>query len=324
MMLTLLLLAQLGSIQFYTKISPDTIYVGQQATYDAVVLIPQREISRMSKNPQYFPAEIRGSSVYEFTFDESRMDDITLRGTLYKRVVFRRGVFPLTEGAYTIPSATVVVTYNDPMGGEREETFKSEAVSFFVKPLPARGKPVDFAGAVGQYRDTAFVDTRSVVVGKPIVLTLRILGVGDVLHLPRPLLNLDWASVIESEERVNWDSTGSFVRGYKEFDWLITPTIVGDLIIPAVRFDHFNPSSGQYSVSSTFPIQIKVADRTGGEIDSFRPTSGDVKTSPFPEIIRIARDYWIVSLAILLAFVFVCIFLAIRAAGRKRNRHWDD
>lgn len=342
-MLTFLLLAQLAavtqqeSIQFYTRVSPDTVYVGQQATYDAVVLVPHTLIPRMAANPIYLPSEIRGASIYEFLFDSTRLDDIDLRGTRYKRIVFRRGVFPLSAGTLQIAPATMTYSLTETRNGRSQSvdrSLESESVLLVVVPLPGRGRPLEFSGAVGQFTDTAFIDNANPQVGEPIILTLRVLGAGDINHLPRPLLSLEWASVIENEERVLWDSTGSFVRGYKEFEWILTPTVVGELFIPSIRFEYFDPGIKSYSAATTRPISVQVQPKGETGVDSFRPNYDSVQTTPLPGLWKFLTDYWLIPLIAGAALLFLVVFLKVRGAGHhhtgagrgdsKRRRDIED
>lgn len=318
-MLTLLLLAQLSSVQFYTRIAPETLYVGQQATYDAVTLLTESAQSQLSRNPEYIPPEVRGATVYDFKFDTALTTDINLRGVKYRRYVYRRAIFPLSEGTFTIPHATLRYSLS---GSESynsrsvDREIFSEAVTFTVLPLPTSGKPLDFSGAVGQFSASAFLDNDSPRLGQPITLTVRILGVGNLALLPRPKIRIDWADVFEGDESVFWDSTGSVVRGYKDFAWVITPKISGELFIPGVNFDFFNSSINGYAVATTESIPVQVGLGEGVSSDSFRPLQDTLSTSPFPAILRIFTDYWIVSLAGVLLVIFLVLFFAIRAAGR--------
>ncbi len=70
---------------------------------------------------------------------------------------------------------------------------------------------------------------------------MRLSGTGNLKLLPRPALQVDWASIVAGAERIAWDSSGTVVRGSKEFDWIVTPRIAGELALPSVRYDFFNP-----------------------------------------------------------------------------------
>ncbi len=321
-MLALLLFAQLGSVQFYTRIAPETVYVGQQATYDAVTLVDESGRNALRVNPEYTPSEVRGATVYDFRFDTTLITDVVLRGTRYRRYVYRRALFPLTVGEFEIPPATL--RYSLPSNDsyyDREMTYtlQSEPVRFVAVPLPASGRPIDFNGVVGQFSDTAFTDGSSPRIGEAFTLTLRVLGVGNIALLPRPELTIEWANAHPSEERVEWDSTGSVVRGYKEFDWVVTPNVSGDLFIPPIRYDYFNQSTRRYAYASTAKIQVAVRSSGRVSADSFRPPTDQIGTSPFPEIIRILRDYWIVTASALVILLFFIIFIAIRSSSRSSD-----
>src|ERR1019366_9821860 len=97
------------------------------------------------------------------------------------------------------------------------------------------GRPPNWAGAVGVWRESAHVDTARERAGDPLVLTLRVEGTGNVSLLPRPQLAIPWANVVAANERVRLDSTPSALRGRKEVDWLVTPRTSGAQRVPAIR-----------------------------------------------------------------------------------------
>jgi hypothetical protein len=320
--ISLLILAQLNSVQFYTRVQPETVYVGQQVTYDAVTLVDRTAQASLQSNPEYTPPEIRGATVYDFRFDTTTISNIVLRGTSYRRFVYRRALFPLTEGEFEIPPATLRYSLSDPQGyfgGQNSFTLNSQPVRFVAKALPLAGKPVDFNGVVGIFSDTAFITGQATRVGEPFTLTLRVLGVGNITLLPRPPLFIDWADVLDSDERVAWDSTGSVVRGYKEFDWIVVPKIAGALFIPTIRYDFFNPTTRQYTYAAAPSIRVNVAEAGKVLADSYRPSEDTIGTSPFPAIMRVLREHWMAAGAITILVVFLIIFSAIRAASRSRD-----
>jgi hypothetical protein len=48
------------------------------------------------------------------------------------------------------------------------------------------------------------------------------------------------------------------VRGSKEFDWILTPRLAGELEIPAFRYSYFDPGTGQYEVALSDPDTLVV------------------------------------------------------------------
>ncbi len=80
---------------------------------------------------------------------------VTRDGRAYEVHVFRRALFPLTPGRYTIASARLAYTL--PQGQSffsREESFslRSEQVTLVAIDPPAAGRPAAWAGAVGAWR----------------------------------------------------------------------------------------------------------------------------------------------------------------------------
>jgi hypothetical protein len=171
-------------------------------------------------------------------------------------------------------------------------TVQSERGAFIARPLPVAGQPVGFSGAVGRFVDSMYTDGSVPRVGDAFTLTVRVAGVGNVSLLPRPEMRLPWANVVNGEERATWDSSGSLVRGAKEFDWTVTPTIAGDLFIPALRYDFFDPTTEQYAFAMTqqIPLAVRTAGTTAG--DTARRRRETIAETPFPLLLEQARAHW--------------------------------
>ena len=249
-----------GGVDFHALVVPETVYVGQQATYQLGVFIDQETRGRLRRNPEFIPPESRAMLAYDLP-DPGGALSTNRDGRSYEVHVFRRALFPLTPGRYTISPARLAYTL--PQGQSffsREESFslRSEQVNLVAIDPPLAGRPAAWAGAVGSWRASAHVDTSRDRAGDPIVLTLRIEGTGNVALLPRPVLAIPWANVVPANERVKIDSTPSALRGSKEFDWLVTARVSGAQRVPGIRFSYFNPFSRRYeeTVSEAFTVQI--------------------------------------------------------------------
>lgn len=321
----LLLFAQIGGVQFETRVVPDTVYVGQQVTYDAVTLVDDATRVRMRANPEYTPSDVTGVTIYDFPFDTASISDVALNGARFRRYVYRRALFPLSAGVYQIAPATLRYRVPDGdayLGQSGPTVIHSAADTFVAVPLPPSGRPLDFAGAVGELRDTIWTDGASARVGDTFTVTVRVSGVGNLNLLPRPPLQVDWATIVPGDERVQWDSTGSAVRGSKQFDWVVTPRVAGDLSIPPVRYDYFNPATRRYEVATTalLPIPVSAAGRpVVANVPQVRDTIGD---SPFPMLMRMARNNALI-IAIAGGVVILLTVVAV-AVGRRRRPEQED
>ena len=270
-------------VDFHALIVPETVYVGQQATYQLGVFIDQETRQRIRRNPEFQPPETRSLLSYDLRESASSLS-ATVDGRPYELHVFRRALFPLTPGRYSIPQARL--SYALPQTASffsREENFtlRSEAVSFVAVEPPARGRPADWAGAVGVWRATARMDTARGRAGEPFVLTMRVEGQGNVTLLPRPRVSVDWATVVTADERVRLDSTPSLLGGWKEFDWLVTPNAPGVQRVPPLRYAFFNPRTRRYEVALSDPLSVRVVP---GDVAAVAPSADAPATASVPEL----------------------------------------
>ena len=249
-------------VDFHALVVPETVYVGQQATYQLGVFLDQDTRQRIRRNPEFQPPETRSLMSYDLRERGPGSLNQTIDGRPYEVHVFRRAVFPLTPGRYSIPQARL--TYALPQNSSffsREESFslRSEAVAFVAIQPPAAGRPGEWAGAVGAWSARARVDTVRGRTGEPFILTLRIEGQGNVTLLPRSKISIPWATVVNADERVRLDSTPSLLGGWKEFDWLVTPETAGAQRVPPLRYSYFNPRTRRYEWAESNPVDVRVA-----------------------------------------------------------------
>lgn len=325
MIIGILLFAQIGAVQFQTKVSPDTVYVGQQVNYDAVTLVDDIARRRLKANPIFTPSDVAGATLYDFPFDTSAISNVTVNGAQFRRYMYHRAMFPLLPGTYAVPAAALQYTLpdgDDYFSPPRTFTTTSTAASFTAIALPLAGRPIAFSGAVGDFRDTLSTDGSTMHVGDPFTVTMRVSGVGNLRLLTRPALQIDWATMVPVGERVFWDSTGSVVRGAKEFDWVVTPKIPGDMVLPAVRYDFFNPTTRRYEFAMTPSIPMTVAPVTGPVADTTATPRDMIGDTPFPTIARLARANALIIAII--ASAIAIILLGFLLVSRRRNRTDGD
>jgi hypothetical protein len=96
-------------------------------------------------------------------------------------------------------------------------------------------------------------------VGDPIKLTVRVSGSGNVKLFPRPTVGVSWGSLVKGDERVHVDTNARRISGSKEFDWVLTPKIAGELDLPPIKYTYFNPESRRYEVASTNPARVHIS-----------------------------------------------------------------
>lgn len=325
MIAAVLLLAQIGAVQFQTQVSPETVYVGQQVNYDAVTLVDDVARRRLRTNPIFTPADVAGVTLYDFPFDSSAISTVLVGGAPFRRYAYHRAMFPLLPGTYTVGAASLQYTLpdgDDYFSPPRTFTTTSIPTSFTAIALPAAGRPVGFIGAVGEFRDTLRTDGSALRVGDPFTVTMRVSGVGNLRLLVRPPLQIDWATMVPGAERVFWDSAGTVVRGAKEFDWVVTPRIAGDMVLPAVRYDYFNPTTRRYEFAMTPSVPMTVAPLAGPVADTAGTPRDSIGDTPFPAIARLARaNSPVIAIG---ASAIAVILLGIVLLSRRRGDSGQD
>src|SRR5690606_28003861 len=228
-----------AGVNFHALATPDTVWVGQQVHYQVGVFMDEDVRSRLRRNPEFMPPELRAMLAYDLPTHQSFVPKPGAPGARLEAYVFRRALFPLQAGRYESPSAPLA--YSLPRSRSlfsREESFtrRTRPVTVHARALPLAGQPPDFDGAVGLLAVETVVDTVQPRVGDPLRLTVRVRGEGNVNLLPRPRLAIPWGTLTPTRERVQVDAGGSVIRGTKEFDWLITPRDDGVQVVPAIRY----------------------------------------------------------------------------------------
>ena len=246
----------------------DTLYLGQQVDYVVDVQLNEAARQRLRHNPNFFPPEMPAVLAYDLAPPVPVVRD---GRRCFETLSYRRALFPLFPGTTLIPPATL--TYSLPLSTSffsREESFelRTDSVGFVAVEPPAQGRPADYAGAVGSVSASARLSAATGRMGDPVVLTVRLVGAGNVKLLPRPVITIDWAAVALGDERVTVDTTAARVTGTKEFDWLLTPRRAGELGIPSIRYPVFDPARDAYDVALTDSLAFGVATASLASADT--------------------------------------------------------
>ena len=238
----------------------DTVYVGQQATYEVAVFLNQAARERLRRNPTFYPPEMQAMLAYDLAPSSASRD----RGSqCFDALVYRRALFPLVAGRIVIPPAQLV--YSTGMSPtslfSREESheLQTDSVTIVAIHPPATAAPVDYSGAVGsQLRLETALDSAGSRVGGPMLFTVRVAGIGNVKLFPRPVVRIPWAGLVPADERVEVDSSSARIGGSKEFDWVLTPRLAGEFDAPRVRYGYFDPARHRYDVAEAGVGRVRV------------------------------------------------------------------
>ncbi|MBN2207844.1 MAG: protein BatD [Candidatus Coatesbacteria bacterium] len=188
-------------------------------------------------------------------------------GKRYRVEELTTALFPTKTGPQTIGPASLVCTidtffmpsFSFRRGGlERPRHLTTKPISVTVKPLP-EGAPADFSGTVGQFSIEAATDQKSVEVGKPITLKVRIWGTGNVKTIQQIATpRIEGFDVYEPNVKESIDRKKSPISGDKSFEFVMVPRAPGAHVIPSLAFSFFDPRANEYQTVRTRPIEVSI------------------------------------------------------------------
>ena len=291
-----------ASVSVAATVTPDTVYVGEQTTYQVAVFIDEAIRNRLRRNPGFTPPELRSMLAYDLAPVRGSLPSRRVGDRRFEPHLYQRAVFPLVAGRHVVPPAEL--HYSLPLSYSffsREEgrVLRTDSLILIALEPPADGRPADFSGAVGELSLDAAVRPARARVGDPAVLTLKVSGTGNINMLPRPSVALPWGALIPAQERVTIDRSSEVIRGAKEFDWVITPHVAGAQELPAIQYPYFNPRTERYEIALSRPDTLMIAP--GGLVGSDEAAADTVPLLPLRSSYRgeqgpplhSTRGYWL-------------------------------
>ena len=153
--------------------------------------------------------------------------------------------------------------FDDPFfsGYRNIQSFEeSNALEINVKPLPTANKPLDFSGAVGNFKLQSNLDKTEVKTNDAITLKVMISGEGNLELIDK--LELNFPPDFEAYEPKIADdirqTAGAGVFGSRTFEYLLIPRNPGTFNIKEVVFNYFDTKSNSYETLSTQAFEITV------------------------------------------------------------------
>lgn len=309
------------------EVSKKTCFVNEPivATYKLYSRV--RSESRVVKRPSY-----NGFSLYDMVDPETDNPSVeTINGKSYNVHIIRKSqLFPLQAGKFTlepveientvhfIKAASEQDTYleeiHDPFAETVDQilTIGSEPVDITVKPLPAANQPATYDGAVGNFSVEAFLKDPITKAGEAATLLVKIKGKGNIPMINAPVIK--WPDDLEvydpsAKEEVHPEIAP--LAGTKTFEYLFTPKDTGKVVIPAIRFAFFDPSSQSYKIDSTSDINLLIVPGTKKNIT--KSNDKKAKGATYPAVGNLA---WWIGGGILLTLLVIALVVIIN----RRNK----
>jgi hypothetical protein len=182
-------------------------------------------------------------------------------GGLYNVYLFQTGAVAMKPGKMNLTfevDVNVMDYTSDVFGRERKLHLTSDPIALNVLPLPKKGQPKNFTGAVGKFKLTMEARTQNVRTGDPVELTVRLFGRGAIEDTPVPTAaNWDGFKVHPATSQINY-TDAQHMSSLKEFKQMITPMRPEITHVPPLEFSYFDPTARQYVSLSTSPIKLQV------------------------------------------------------------------
>ena len=186
-----------------------------------------------------------------------------VNGVPYRKALLASyALFPIKEGEalidpYKAKCSVMADMFGFGSGKAYTYTKVSKEVKINVRPIPAAGRPIDYSGAVGDFRVITKLDENNIVTNQPFSFHIRFEGKGNakLIDLP-PFEAPQGIELYDTQKEAKFFKNGT---SYKDFNLLLVPRNEGDFVIPAVSVSMFDPIKKVYVTKKTEPIKIHVA-----------------------------------------------------------------
>ncbi|GAA3644308.1 BatD family protein [Flavivirga jejuensis] len=194
----------------------------------------------------------------------------TFNGKDYRFLVLRKAVlYPQKTGKLNIEPLSLDIVLRVPSNrrdifGSRLMTRVNKTVSagnktIQVKPLPEAGKPVDFAGAVGNFKLDVVTSKKVLDASESFQIKVAVKGNGNLKLFKLPKISLPSSlEVYEPEHKEEVKTNLSGMRGTVSDSYTVVPQYKGKYPIPSISFSYFDLKTESYKRLSSDEIIIDV------------------------------------------------------------------
>jgi hypothetical protein len=186
---------------------------------------------------------------------------------ILKRVV----LYPQKSGSLEIEPLSLDVTlevptnrrdfFGSPIYAQTNKTVSAGKRTINVKPLPTKGQPADFSGAVGTFEFNVSSSKKSLKASESLQAIVEVKGNGNLKLFQLPTLVMPGAlEVYEPEFNENVKTTLSGMQGSVSNHYTVVPSFKGKYPIPPVSFSYFDPESASYKTLTSDEIMIDVME----------------------------------------------------------------
>ncbi len=196
----------------------------------------------------------------------------TYKGEDYRYVVLRKTVlYPQKTGKLEIEPLSLDITVEVPTN--RRDIFGARLMSqvhktvsagnrtINVKPLPEKGRPADFTGAVGDFNFKVTTSKYELNASESLQAKVEVSGKGNLKLFELPKLNLPSSlEVYEPEHSENVRTNLEGMQGSISDSYTVVPQYKGKYPIPSISFSYFDLKTETYKSINSNEIVIDVLE----------------------------------------------------------------
>jgi hypothetical protein len=267
----------------------NTAYIGEALPIEIRLYVDARVRAQLEEAPEI---TANGCTVEKTTKPDQ--SEITKNGREYVMVTYKTAVTPAKAGELKVGPVQVAAIAQIPQrrrrmsGGPFDDPFfqnqafddafqmmsppqqvqiTGDAVPLTALPLPAKGQPRSFSGAVGSFSMTTSVKPAMVEAGDPVTVTAKISGNGNFDRVTAPQLTdaTGWRTYPPSSTFDGSDDSGT--SGTKTFQ-IAAIAQTDKTRSPGLEWSYFDPQAGKYVTLTDNGVPIKI--------------EGEVPTIPAP------------------------------------------
>lgn len=201
---------------------------------------------------------------------------VSVSGTPYERALLARySISPLKTGKLKVDALSLKIDYvpkstrmdefiDDPIFqffsqvNPRSASRKSDVIEVEAIPLPS-GAGDNFSGAIGKFKVQLLEPETEAKVGEPVTLKVKISGTGSLSEVKLPKIKWpDELRVFEARAGASDKQSGYNAESEKVFEIVAIPKVAGQITIPEIKLQFFDPSTRKYVTESTNPFVLNV------------------------------------------------------------------
>jgi hypothetical protein len=256
-----------GDIFILPLISPDKVFVGQQATLSYYLFTRYSETISTPSLPllDYFWIEPL-NPLHTLSFSNS----MNIDGRRYKYdLALRYAIFPKRTGKLQISPLSFQVHH---IGRDATQTSQITSPSVFLQalPIPQANRPSHFAGQhqIGRFKLTASISQQNMPLDIPMKIEICGKGIGYIRQIALPDFEPQSDLILLSKRReISINPIRSQVRGKICHILYYRAKKPGKYRLPSLSLHYFDPWLKQFSIAQSNILEFAVLPATNTHLD---------------------------------------------------------